>query len=944
MAKKGRSMATTTPSSTDLMYEILYNPKFVPLPSPKVNVKTTIVDGKPSYLMKNHATILYWDLDELTNLIWNLTDGKRTVPQIVKEVQRQKPQVQQKAILSTLLFFAENNLLMSSLEQAPKKRFKVVSPFEMRFAVVKRSNDFLQSLNKKMQLFFHEFLLWVAIAFIIIITILFAPQIVSIYGKKANFEILGSSVVGFFFYTFVALLPVIVIHEIAHGLTLAHYGGQPGEIGTGLFYFNPMFYVDCADAWALSKGHRIMVYLAGNISTLLIGSVLAVVHFIVRIPEPGSLILTMAAFYCFTMSLFNFAPPFETDGYYVLTDALGMPNLRQDSYGYLGSVLRRALGRQSKARTQGLTKRKKRIFLGYAVMSVVWIFYTVYQTSIFLVYMTQDVASALSRILDSVLSSEALPASIVVIAVLSTVYFATQVVGYGLIFSAAVKKATARHLQVEAIYDRNLAVFAYLPPHVPESLSMSLKARMEKVAKKLTPNFEMKQIGRSWVTILRMGGTKLALVQIKEHLGRIESGFSSAYHNLITDNKEVLQKSAGIYAPRKARLTALFDQIATESVDAGNSGARAVARAYMEKQNETLLYLLSSVFGTVWTIEVQPAEEYSMEKELTPSLLLEDLTLADLYGDTENFKKRIIYGYDSLAKLATEADTGLMECLGKPEKYQLVSVFEPIRSRIIFVGRTDQIEKNIHAFASLFVAQTWSGYLDDLLSMTYYTLSTVSRSGLPSVKEIREMSDGELAVLSKDLMAFTENQKLVDTCIEESETHIKMNNQSLRQLKTILKPSKTFEIGLLDALFHVNFENMQNLPNRTREFRKQWKTICERIEKVREHVEKEYSERKPSIARKKRKMLRIYPLVIALSVTLLILSFQASLVTWWLPFLIVVLISHGLYWLVLYRIWKSFSKVTRYPSHAFSTSQMFILALTEAIYEYVVTGDILAPM
>jgi len=60
-------MTTTTPSKTDLMYEVLYNPKFVPFPSPKVNVKTTIVDGKPSYLMKNHATGMYYDLDELTN-------------------------------------------------------------------------------------------------------------------------------------------------------------------------------------------------------------------------------------------------------------------------------------------------------------------------------------------------------------------------------------------------------------------------------------------------------------------------------------------------------------------------------------------------------------------------------------------------------------------------------------------------------------------------------------------------------------------------------------------------------------------------------------------------------------------------------------------------------------------------------------------------------------
>jgi hypothetical protein len=926
------------------MYEILYNSNFVPLPSSKVNVKTTVVEGESSYLMKNHIMGIYYDIDELTKRIWDLTDGKRTVAQIVKEVHNQKPHIQEGDVLGTLLFFAENNLLVASIEQPPKKRFKVVSAFEIDFAIIKRSNDFLQFLNKKVQAIFNRFLLWAAIAFIIVTTLLFAGEFISIFGVKSNFEILGSSVVGFFFYTFVTLAPVIAIHEIAHGLALTHYGGQAGEMGTGLFYFSPMFYVETTDAWGLSRRDRIMVYLAGNISTLLIGSALVVVHLLVTIPEPGSLILKMTAFYCFSTSLFNFAPPFETDGYYVLTDIVNMPNLRQDSYNYVGSIFRRALGRQVKARIPKLTKQKKRILLLYAIVSATWIAYIVYQSSLFFVYMAEDVTNALLSIVNAVLLSQALSASVVIIAVASTIYFGTQVVGYGFLFSAAVKKATAKPLKVEAIHDRDLAVFAYLPPHVPESLSMSLKVKMEKIAKKLTLNFEMKQIGRSWITILRMGGTRLALVQIKEHLGRIESEFSSAYQNFITNNKEILQKSTGIYAPRKVKLTAMFDQIANESVDAGNSAARSIVRLYMKKQNEILLYLLSSAFGTIWTIEVQPAQEYDVEKELCPTLLLEDLTLTDLYSNTENFKKRIIYGFDSLAKLATEVDVGLKECAGKPEKYQVISVLEPIKSRIVFVGRTEQIEKNIDALASLFIAQTWSGYLDDLLSETCFALSTVNRSYLPSAKEIREMSIGELAVLEKDLSAFTENQKLVDKCIEESETHVAMNKQSLQQLKTTLKPSRTFEIGLLDALFHVNTENLEKLPSRIREFRKQWKTICKRIEKVREHVEKEYAERKPAIATKKRKMLRIYPLVVVLSIALLILSFQPLLATWWIAFLSVVLISHGLYWFVLYRTWKSFCKVTRYPSHAFSMSQIFILALTEAIYGYVTSEDILTPV
>ena len=324
------------------MYEIDYNPKFIPIPSPKVNVKSTIVDGKPSFLMKNHATGIYYDLDEPTNLIWNVTDGKKTVRDIVKEVQRQKPETTENTVIEILLFFAESNLLTSSLEIKQKKRFRAVSPFEIDFTLVKDSHKFVNSLHTRIRPIFKGLLLWVSFAFIIACAVLFAGRFVSIYGHKSNFEILGSSVVGFFFYYFIALAPIIAIHEIAHAITLVHYGGRAGEMGTGLFYFSPMFYTETTDAWGLSRHDRMMVYLAGNISTLLIGSALFIAYLTVQIPGIGGQILLMIAFYCFSMSLMNFAPPFETDGYYLLSDIVNMPNLRQDSYGYLGSIFRRA--------------------------------------------------------------------------------------------------------------------------------------------------------------------------------------------------------------------------------------------------------------------------------------------------------------------------------------------------------------------------------------------------------------------------------------------------------------------------------------------------------------------------------------------------------------------------------------------------------------------------
>jgi len=937
-------MSSTTgapPSKTDLMYEIVYNPDFVPLPSPKVNVKITVVDNKPSYLMKNHATGIYYNLDELTNYIWNVVDGKRTVKQIVKEVQSWKSSVKERTVLEMLLFFAEANTLKASLELPPKKRLKVISAFEVDYVLIENSKNFLQSIHSKLKPIFKQWLLWVTIALIIIGAILFAGDFVSIFGRKANFEIIGSSVVGFFFYFFVALAPVIAIHEIAHGLALVHYGGQPGEMGMGLFYLGPMFYTDTTDGWGLTRGNRIMIYLAGNITTLLIGTALVIARLIVKIPDPFYLIVTMMAFYCFNMSLFNFAPPFETDGYYILSDIVKMPYLRQDSYGYVGSIFRRMLGMEVKSKTPKLTKQKRTILVGYAALSVTWIIYIVFQSSLFLVYMGQDVMTAIGNILKPLVSSGALPAAAVLIALLSTLYFGMQIVGYGFLFSAAVKKATKKPLQVDAIHDRDLAVFAYLPPHVSESISKSLRAKMETVARKFTSNIEIKQIGGSCVAVLRIGGTSLAMIQIKEHLKHIESEFNSAYEDILTRYKDSLQRSVGIYSPQKIQLTTMFGQLADESAAAGNSGARSIAGLCEEKQNEVLLYLLESAFGTVWTIEVQPAQKEDIEREMMQSLLLEDLTLTDLYKDCENFKKSVVYGFDSLAKLAEETDLGVREGLARPEKFQLVSLFEPIKSRIVFVGRTERIENHIHEFAPLFVAQTWSGYLDNLLSETCFTLSALSKASLPSAKEIKQMSIGELAVLTKDLSAFAENQGMVDKVVQESEKHVAKVNQTIHDLRTILKPTDISKIAILDAAFHVNIENLENLPKRIKDFKKEWKMLCMELQKIREHVEKEYDERKIIVTRKKRRMIRAYPVIIALSAILVGLSFQPVLLTLWVPFVGVAWALHALYWAAFIRVWRSFHTVTKYSSQAFNRIHLFLLALTQAIFGYVTTEDIL---
>lgn len=127
-----------------------------------------------------------------------------------------------------------------------------------------------------------------------------------------------------------SLLVVITLHEFAHGLTCKHFGGQVNEIGFLLLFFMPCFYCNVSDAWLFpEKSKRLWVTFAGGFFELFVWS-LAV--FAWELTVPGSLVNHVAFIVvslCGIQSLFNFLPLIKLDGYYLLSDWLEIPNLRQ---------------------------------------------------------------------------------------------------------------------------------------------------------------------------------------------------------------------------------------------------------------------------------------------------------------------------------------------------------------------------------------------------------------------------------------------------------------------------------------------------------------------------------------------------------------------------------------------------------------------------------------
>jgi len=132
------------------------------------------------------------------------------------------------------------------------------------------------------------------------------------------------------------------LHELGHAYATRRWGGEVHEIGLMLLVFSPVPYVDASSAWGFrDKRKRMVVGAAGIAVELFLG---AIALFVWLMVEPG--VVRAVAYNVMLISgvstlLFNGNPLLRFDGYYVLADAIEIPNLGARSNTYLGYLIQR---------------------------------------------------------------------------------------------------------------------------------------------------------------------------------------------------------------------------------------------------------------------------------------------------------------------------------------------------------------------------------------------------------------------------------------------------------------------------------------------------------------------------------------------------------------------------------------------------------------------------
>ena len=121
------------------------------------------------------------------------------------------------------------------------------------------------------------------------------------------------------------------LHELAHGLAVRRWSGTVHTAGFTLLVLVPVPYLDASAANGFARAQRIIVSAAGIMTELFIA---ALAFWLWRAVAPGLIQdIALTAFFIGAVSslLFNGNPLLRFDGYYVLSDALDLPNLASRS-------------------------------------------------------------------------------------------------------------------------------------------------------------------------------------------------------------------------------------------------------------------------------------------------------------------------------------------------------------------------------------------------------------------------------------------------------------------------------------------------------------------------------------------------------------------------------------------------------------------------------------
>jgi putative peptide zinc metalloprotease protein len=385
------TLLSSTPSGqiTDALAHRLGPPSERPGLRADLIIRNLIQVGESKWVVKNPETLKLFSFTDAEWGLISLFDGSRTHSEIRDAYNQANPG---DLIEQTLVLDYEENLqkmellaqsggerslaLMQRLRDARRlkaeEKEKSFNIFLMLFPIGD-PNEFLNKTVKYVRWIWSPEVVAVGFVLFALTTAVFIRDFSKIWQQTVElYSFLGKPVsVVLQFYLIVTL--IAAFHELGHAYAMKIYGGDVHSIGLALFFFLPAYFTDTADSELFeSKWHRLWV----NIGGIYIESFICVAMTgIWVVTYPDTFLHDFAykgmIYTGISTVFFNINPLTPTDGYHVVEDLLEIPELRPQSFQYIGALIQKYIFRLP-VEVPVLSKRKRRIFLIYGPLSIIY--------------------------------------------------------------------------------------------------------------------------------------------------------------------------------------------------------------------------------------------------------------------------------------------------------------------------------------------------------------------------------------------------------------------------------------------------------------------------------------------------------------------------------------------------------------------------------------------
>ena len=356
-------------------------PQEQPKPWPRLREDLTLYpappasDGAPMWTMHDPARNAYFQIDWLTfEVIARLYLGSEEA--VCTAVNRETTlHIDPSAIKSVQSFLAENELLMPLIDEdvmtlakragaRDKSWFQRVLHGYLFFRVpLFKPDRWLEWLLPRLSFLFGR-------RFLEVTGLILLMGLWQVYRQWSQFSatlVDTFSLEGILGYAG-ALVAVKIVHEFGHALAAKHCGCRVPTMGVAFLVMWPMAYTDVTESWKLDSNHKRLIIAGAGIATELVVAAWAIWLWGV-LPDGGA---RSACFFLATASIvatlgINASPFMRFDGYFLLCDLLGTPNLHARAFAYTRWWIREQLFQLGDPVPEELTSDRRRFFILFAL-------------------------------------------------------------------------------------------------------------------------------------------------------------------------------------------------------------------------------------------------------------------------------------------------------------------------------------------------------------------------------------------------------------------------------------------------------------------------------------------------------------------------------------------------------------------------------------------------